>query len=182
MLQKTCIHCKTPKDLSEFVPDKRNTQDGTYNVCKECKREQVRISNAKKDYKAKHRKKYAEDSTYKSMMKAKSATFRATHNERVLLSQAKIRSSKFGLPFNIDISDIVIPVKCPILGVTLKRGIKGKSSESPSLDRVDNSRGYEKGNVRIISNLANTMKNNATKEQLIAFADNIKTYLGDDIV
>ena len=182
MLQKTCIHCKIPKDLSEFVPDKRNLVDGTYNVCKECKREQVRISNNKKDYKAKHRKKYAENPAYNSMMKAKSAIFRATHNNQVLLSQAKIRSTKFGLAFNIDISDIVIPDVCPILGIKLQRGTKGKAAESPSLDRVDNSKGYEKGNVRVISNLANTMKNNATKAQLFAFADNIKTYLGDDIV
>ncbi len=182
MLQKTCIHCNTPKDLSEFVPDKRNSIDGTYNVCKECKRKQVRISNDRKDYKAKHRKKYAEDATYNAMMKAKSASFRSTHNDQVLLSQAKVRSTRFGLSFNIDILDIVIPDTCPILGIKLKRGTKGKSAESPSLDRIDNSRGYEKGNVRVISNLANTMKNNATRVQLLTFADNIKSYLDDDIV
>jgi hypothetical protein len=51
------------------------------------------------------------------------------------------------------------------------------------LDKIIPELGYVKGNVRIISTLANTMKSNATKDQLLTFAKNIESYMnGEDIV
>jgi hypothetical protein len=42
---------------------------------------------------------------------------------------------------------------------------------SPSLDKIDPEKGYVKGNVMWMSQLANAMKNNATKEELKQFAN-----------
>ena len=96
--------------------------------------------------------------------------------DRFLLSRAKSRAKKKGLEFNIDITDIDVPIICPILGIPIikeyKKGTKGgPSPNSPSLDRIDNSKGYVKGNVRVISHKANTMKHNATSLDLIRFAE-----------
>jgi hypothetical protein len=105
-----------------------------------------------------------------------SATYRIKHPERVLCSMAKRRAKDKGLDFNIDKTDIDIPIICPILGIPIvKVYTKGKNtgptSNSPSLDRIDNSKGYVKGNVRVISHKANTMKHNASPIELIRFAE-----------
>jgi len=105
-----------------------------------------------------------------------SANYRKKHPERVLCSMAKRRAKDKGLEFNIDKTDIDIPIICPILGIPIvKVYTKGKNpgptSNSPSLDRIDNSKGYVKGNVRVISHKANTMKHNASPIELIRFAE-----------
>ena len=79
-----------------------------------------------------------------------------------LATKAKQR----GLDFNIDETDIPLPEKCPILGITLQRGKGTVRSFSPSVDRIDNTRGYVKGNVVVISAKANSMKQDATLDQL----------------
>ena len=77
-----------------------------------------------------------------------------------------------GTEFSIDKTDVVIPKTCPILGIDLKHkiGSSGGSDNSPALDRIDNSKGYVRGNVQVISHLANMMKSSANVEQLQKFA------------
>ena len=53
-----------------------------------------------------------------------------------------------------------------------------KSDNSYSLDRIDSNKGYIKGNVWIISNRANTIKNNASLEELELLMSNLKKKLG----
>ena len=81
-------------------------------------------------------------------------------------SSAKQRAKKAKVPFNIEICDILIPERCPVLGVELKRGIRHKRATSPSLDRIIPSLGYVKGNVWVMSSRANLIKNDATVEEL----------------
>lgn len=83
---------------------------------------------------------------------------------------------------DIDISDIEIPEYCPYLNIKLSTDKKDCYSDNYySIDRIDSSKGYVKGNIQIISRLANTMKNNATIEQLLIFADNIKKMYGEKL-
>lgn len=95
-----------------------------------------------------------------------------------LLIHAKNRAKKFGIPCNITADDIIIPSYCPILGMPLVIGQKiRRAKNSPSLDRINPKLGYVKGNIRVISMLANMMKSDATEDQLLTFAANIGVYL-----
>ena len=79
-----------------------------------------------------------------------------------LFETAKARARAKGREFSIDVGDIVIPPTCPILGIPLVLTNTKQQPNSPSLDRIDSSQGYVKGNVRVISWRANTLKKDAT--------------------
>lgn len=90
-----------------------------------------------------------------------------------------IRNSKFmakrrNIEFNITLHDFELPKYCPILGIELKYGAgnDGNAFDHATLDRIDNSKGYIKNNVMIISRLANAMKNQASFDQLELFNKN----------
>jgi hypothetical protein len=90
-----------------------------------------------------------------------------------MVANARIRAKNKCLPFDIDNDYIrsIVPSHCPIFGMRLEWSTRrgGKSialPSSPSLDRIDPSRGYVKGNVWIISNRANQIKNDASHEEL----------------
>lgn len=122
-----------------------------------CKKMETR-SRARAWYFAAH-----EDNILKN--RQASVEFRALQPRKQMLNAAKDRAKVKKLDFNIDINDIIIPDICPIFGVKLER----KTRHAPSLDRMDASLGYIKGNVWVISKFANTMKNNATLPELKAF-------------
>lgn len=88
-----------------------------------------------------------------------------------MYKDAESRSKKRGLEFNIDIDDVIIPELCPLLGIPLYLDCKGVAKDnSPSLDRIDNSKGYIKGNVWVISHRANSIKRDSTCGELINIA------------
>lgn len=83
---------------------------------------------------------------------------------RRMLSSAKTRAKRDGLTFEIELADLTIPETCPILLIPLSLN-KGKAGDSsPTLDRIDNSQGYIKNNIRVISRKANTYKTDMTPE------------------
>lgn len=90
-----------------------------------------------------------------------------------MLYNCKRRAAKKGLEFALVAEDIVIPEVCPVLGIPITVGNRGRGSfvnTSPSLDRIVPELGYIKENVRIISARANNLKNNGTPEELMAVA------------
>lgn len=87
-----------------------------------------------------------------------------------MLAIVRIRAQKRGIPFDLEVSDIVIPEYCPILKVKLSLNTCERSDVyGPSLDRIIPELGYIKGNIMVMSRKANVMKNNATKEEIDAF-------------
>jgi hypothetical protein len=98
--------------------------------------------------------------------------YQEKHPDLVIWHTAKSRAKKKNLEFTIERSDIVIPTHCPILGceLTFERR-KGRQWNGMSLDRIDSTKGYIKGNVWVISCLANRMKQDAPLEQLRKFGE-----------
>jgi hypothetical protein len=93
--------------------------------------------------------------------------------EQLILERTKASAKARGLEFNLDLNDIVIPETCPYTGLALQFNEGRPKKNSYSVDRIDNSKGYVKGNVEIISYMANVMKQNSTEEEQIRFAKEI---------
>jgi hypothetical protein len=78
---------------------------------------------------------------------------------------AKVRAKSKGIPFNLELEDILLPLTCPLLGIDLVRGVGKYTDNSPTLDRIIPCLGYIKGNVQVISMRANRIKDNSTFEE-----------------
>jgi hypothetical protein len=86
--------------------------------------------------------------------------------EQRLLNGARRRAKERNQFCDITIDDIKIPEYCPVLGIKLERGKGTILRGSPTLDCFKPERGYVPGNVFVISYKANTMKNDATIEDV----------------
>lgn len=118
----------------------------------------------------------------------KMAEYQRTYRTKIpgmsLYRTAKERAKHKNLPFTIEFTDLVFPPTCPILGfplVSFSGNVEKKSGgrwNSPSIDRIIPELGYVKGNVQVISHLANMMKSSATPEQLLKFSNWIQNTYG----
>ncbi len=137
-----------------------------------------------------HRQRMAEDPEYRAWKQAywrdwyakqgKAAVtagvdrWRRANPQRYIFGRKKNEVTTSGRhEWALEFTDVVWPTHCPALGIELDYGKKPKghaSDNSPSLDRLDSSRGYVKGNVLVVSCLANRIKNSSTPAQLAAVA------------
>ena len=82
----------------------------------------------------------------------------------------------------IDYLEEIFPHKdrrCPVLNIQFKRNSRGKgpTSNSPSLDRIDNDKGYEIGNMVWVCDRVNTIKSNSTPNEIIKIGEFYKKLL-----
>lgn len=102
------------------------------------------------------------------------------HPGRYLFYNARARAKKFGVPFDIEPDDVVIPEFCPAIGIPIEVTVKGRRGfhpSSPSIDRIVPEKGYVKGNICVISNRANWIKRDATAAELRGIATYIDRYV-----
>ncbi len=152
---------------SEFTLNSQN-----YYVCKKCRSEASSRSRENKTNLVKP--KTNKNSKSKEYRNAKTLEFRYNHYEKYLYYQIKSSAKKRGLEFNLTFDDIVIPKYCKYLNIELIKNVgKGHNDNAPSVDRIDNNKGYIKGNIQIISRIANKMKNDVSIETLLTFSKNI---------
>lgn len=93
------------------------------------------------------------------------AQFQKTSKQYRLFNSARSRAKILGREFSISMEDVVIPEICPVFKCPMVR---------PSLDRIDSNKGYIPGNVRVISYRANSLKNNATIEEMELILEDMK--------
>lgn len=159
--------------------------------CRECcraggrlywERNKVNIGKRRKAEEIRAPKRKLADAQYNRAHKAELSIRNKQHIEnnmsKHLLTLAQKRSVKYGVPFDLTQEDIFIPKVCPALGMELKRGVGGSADSSPTLDRHIPKLGYVKGNVAVISSLANRIKTNATTEQVEAVLNWMKNWPG----
>lgn len=119
-----------------------------------------------------YRKNWAKEN--KDKLAINSKKYQERYPEKKMLKASKQNAKARNLEHTITLEDIVIPEYCPYLGIKLTTKVESTNVASTvSLDRIDSSKGYISGNVQVISRLANQMKSNANKEQLITFAKNV---------
>ncbi len=99
------------------------------------------------------------------LKKSKYITWREKNPKKALLKHAKRRAKKKGREFSLTEADIEIPEFCPVLGIRIEAGGLDYSN-SPSIDRLDQSKGYTSTNIIVVSYLANITRNSATPNQI----------------
>jgi len=152
-MTKTCRSCGVEKPLSEFY----RKGAGRTAHCIECTKIKVRTE----EYRT-YQRRYQKENT---------------SLEQAMLNRSKSRAKRKAFEHNIELDDISIPNNCPLLGIPLFKGEDSVQENSPTLDRIDSSKGYIKGNVWVISYKANTIKSNATPEELLTIATRLSDFI-----
>lgn len=99
-----------------------------------------------------------------------------------LFKQTRRRAVAEGIPFDLEPTDITIPVLCPVLGIPLTGWAPAgtRPGSTASIDKIIPTKGYVKGNVCVISMRANAIKYNATLEELEAVAAYVRRMTNRD--
>lgn len=156
---KQCVICKQSKLLFEFSKNNA-TKDKLQYRCRLC-------DNAYQSKRRSENKEYvlAYDRKYQANRR-KDFNFRL----KMLLNASKQRATLKKREHTLTLEDIkeLYPIdgKCPVFGFRLEFNNAGFRETSPSIDRIDSSKGYTRDNVQIISWKANRLKAYATLEDL----------------
>lgn len=103
-------------------------------------------------------------------MRERMKVVRATKLEQQMLIRARVRAKAKNMKFDLVEADVVIPKRCPVLGIPLRKGEGAPTDNSPELDRINNKKGYVKGNIMVISRKANRIKSDCTPKELMRIA------------
>jgi hypothetical protein len=110
---------------------------------------------------------YRRDPAFRAAVRRDHQEWIRLHPVHTMLHKAKERAKQQGAEFDLTPDDICIPARCPVLGIKLVHNRGKVRMNSPTLDRIRPSRGYVKSNVIVVSQRANTIKSNATPEQIL---------------
>ena len=156
---KVCGHCKVDKPLTDYT--KNNAAgDGLQSKCRHCDvayQAKRRVENPQKrrDYEKQYLNNKRQDFDFRLNM---------------LLNASKQRARNKNREHTITVEDIktIYPTDgcCPIFGMKLEFNTAGFRENSPSIDRIDSTKGYTPDNIQIISWKANRIKGYASIQEL----------------
>jgi hypothetical protein len=149
--RRICRKCNQDKPIAEFARHKA-CRYGVGHICLICKR----LADAE----------YNKSDEHIAKRKERCKEWHFNNLEYSLWYKAKKRAVDRNMDFDISEDDIVIPDTCPVLGIPIHRNATLNSNNCPSLDRIDNTIGYVKGNIRVVSFRANSLKRDATLAEM----------------
>lgn len=177
---KTCTKCETVKPLTDFHRSvRRDRPSGKgfkhFSFCKDCfnRHSRDRYHSGVK-YKETRQKYNRSDRGREVLEKAGIKHYESIRGRACnLLNGAKRREHKWPI-FDIDrdfIESKLIVGTCEVTGLPFDMKPMGNASRknpfAPSLDRIDNTKGYVRSNVRLVLWAVNLMHGEMTDEQLV---------------
>jgi hypothetical protein len=164
---KECRTCEEVKPIDEFYYQNKAT-GARQSECKLC------MHNRNTAWKHRH------IDRMRPAMTAASKKSRRRNPKTAMIAAARNRATIKGEDFLIVDEDVVVPEFCPVLGIKLEwpdpDGLMGNygnlmKDNRPSIDRIDNTKGYVPGNIVVVSYRANRLKSDATVEEMRKLAD-----------
>ena len=134
----------------------------------------------RKKYKREYMRSYRSKPENKERLRQQALSYSRKRDVTIAgkLRRVKERSKKINVEFNLtkEYLESIYPTDgmCPLLNIALNWHSPPRHDSTPSLDRIDNSKGYIKGNVQWVSWRANRCKNDATPDELLMLAQNYK--------
>lgn len=162
---KRCCRCHETKPLSEFHKNASRKGGHQYH-CKACQSKRASELYRKGGY-------------YKPELVKR---WKEENHGRGLCYKARQRASKNGITYSLTpedearINDIVMNGACELTDIPFARG-NGRTWDSPSIDRIDSSLGYEPGNVRVVITGLNQAMGNWGLDITIEFVEAAKLKL-----
>lgn len=202
MQLKTCNKCKIEKTCDEFYKNNKG-RFGVGYTCKTCSKEYrnaYRMENIEKIKKYKsenadkikqHRKVYLTENREVIADKLRLTRIRSRTNpitrSKHIFNAAKTRAAKKNIKFTICVEHVICLMhvgKCNKTGIKfdLSRANTFINPFSPSLDRIDNNRGYEPDNIQLVCNMYNSGKGENSEVDFQAICLAIVKNMSDDEV
>ncbi len=157
---KYCIACKEEVSTSLFAINRANS-DGFQSRCKSCDNFRQAIRRLSKS---------AEIKAYAVKYQQERRKNDPSYRLQMLLNASKQRANNKDRQHTLTLQDLKdlwpLDNKCPVFGFEFEWNSAGFRETSPSIDRIDSTKGYTRCNVQIISWKANRIKAHATAEEL----------------
>lgn len=157
---KCCNVCRQFLPLDMFSTNNAIKKDKLSLYCRECDKEKQEAKRRKSpektlEYARKYQEKRRQDYNYRLQM---------------LLNASKQRAKLKNIEHTLTLEELIAAYpednKCPVFGTELKFGNAGFRDNSPSIDKIDPTKGYTLDNIQVLSWRANRLKADATVEEL----------------
>jgi hypothetical protein len=165
-MNKTCPICNVTKPLAEFGFTKGRVRG----YCRKCNKTYCNNYT---------RQRYATDSTFSARERERAQRNRSEnkpYRTGQIFHSVRQSAAKRGIAFNITREQIAALLnaaewKCAQTGIAfdLTTG-QGRRPFGPTVDRIDNSRGYELSNIQVVCNVYNYAKSTFSHDDVLRFA------------